>query len=70
MALLAPHQVLIRNLKGEIQEHSRVYMPREKALEQLRRVSGKDFGLDIAAWQRWVSENKEMFYGFDPYGDE
>lgn len=55
----------MRNLEGKIPEDSRMYLSREDALDQLRRVSGEDFGSDVAAWQDWVSSNKEKFCGFD-----
>lgn len=58
MSQLMPLEGLLLNLKGQI-PHSRPreYLPKEKALELLRAWTGKDFGYDVAAWERWISEH-------------
>ena len=63
MTVLLPHQILMRNLRGEIEKESRIFMPEAEALDRLREASGQDFGHDSDAWQRWVSANKEVFIG-------
>ena len=50
------------NLRGEIPEHrGREYLPRERALELLRRWTGQDFGLDGDRWESWLRANVEEF---------
>ena len=34
---------------------------RESALENLKRLTGKDFGMDPTAWQAWLAETQADF---------
>ena len=55
---LTLYEGLLRNLKGEIPERARrEYLPRAKAHERLKELSGCSFAADdIASWERWVRE--------------
>jgi hypothetical protein len=44
-----PEESLIQNLEGRWPESSLYYLPKAKALEQLVRFTGVDFGYDVAA---------------------
>jgi hypothetical protein len=60
MSRLLPLQGALKNLKGEIPEGPREYLPREQALEFLKRLSGEDFGYDVERWREWIRKH--------PYG--
>ena len=49
-----PEESLIQNLEGRWPEGSLYYLPEAKALEQLVRFTGVDFGYDVAAWRNWL----------------
>jgi len=50
-------QILLRNLKGEVPPESRTYLDREEARDELKRLTGEDFGYDPAAWEAWLTEH-------------
>lgn len=54
---LFPDELALANLKGEISEDERGFMPKCHAYAWLKELSGKDFGLDVEAWAEWVREN-------------
>lgn len=54
---LFPDELGLANLKGEISEDERGFMPKHEAYAWLKELSGKDFGLDVEAWAAWVREN-------------
>ena len=51
-----PEESLIQNLEGRWPEGSLYYLPRAKALEQLVRFTGVDFGYDVAPWRNWLKQ--------------
>lgn len=62
MSLLTPAQFLIHNLEGKVGSKSpRIYLPPDKALEVLRRISGEDFEFDGKQWRAWIRQNQETF---------
>jgi hypothetical protein len=50
--------LLVVNLKGIFPSDSHFFKPREECLEELRHISGLDFGDDVDAWEAWVSARK------------
>lgn len=47
---------LLKNLKGEIPSYMRrEFLPKEVAYEQLKRLTGQDFGMDANRWEKWIS---------------
>ncbi len=63
-----PEELAINSLKGLLFECDRGYMTTQRALEVLKEESGKDFGMDIDAWDKWVKQR--MQERFDKYGSE
>jgi hypothetical protein len=51
---LKPEELFIENLAGNISKATMQYMPKERALELLRKSSGQDFGYDVAKWREWL----------------
>lgn len=51
---LFPEEVALANLKGEIPEDERGFMPKDEAYDWLKELSGLDFGRDVEAWSEWV----------------
>jgi hypothetical protein len=49
-------QLALANLKGTIHPDHRAFSSKEQAIVDLRRLTGKDFGMDVAAWERYVKE--------------
>ena len=47
--MMHPFDTLIANLKGEV-PRSLYYMPKELAYEELKMISGEDWGYDAEAW--------------------
>ena len=59
MSHLTPLAGALRNLKQEVPpERRREYVPRERALELLKRWTGQDFGYDAEKWETWIAENR------------
>jgi len=59
MSHLTPYKGLLLNLQGMIDaSRRREYLPKEKALELLRKWSGQDFGYDVEAWKAWVRKHR------------
>jgi hypothetical protein len=56
---LTPIQGLLKNLKGEIPQYMRrEYMPKERAYEKLKAMTGQDFGDDSVAWEEWIKKQE------------
>jgi cell division protein FtsX len=55
MALLTPHQRLLKNLRQEIPIDSMSYMSREEAYLSLKQETGQDFGYDDEKWENWLN---------------
>lgn len=54
---LFPGQLAIANLKRQLEEDDRGFMSVEEAVQELRELSGLDFGNDIERWESWVKLN-------------
>jgi hypothetical protein len=55
MTRLLPLKGLIKNIKGDIpQRHVRLYLPKDRAYQLLKELTGQDFGEDINAWKNWI----------------
>lgn len=63
MSRLLPLQGLLLNLKQQIPVHDRAYLPKERALELLRRWTHQDFGDDLAAWESWIAAHERGLAG-------
>lgn len=50
-----PQELALANLKGLIPEDERGYSTREEAYENLKEMSGEDFGYDLEMWELWVA---------------
>lgn len=48
---------LLLNLKGEIDERRREFLPKSEAYRQLKSRTGQDFGYDASAWEEWIRKN-------------
>ena len=57
MSQLTPLELLLVNLKGEIQQRQRGYLPKEQAYEALKFHTGQDFGDNIEKWEAWIRAN-------------
>ena len=60
MPRLTPIEMCIANLRGDFPKLAIGYQPREEALEELKRRTGQDFGLDVNKWESWLAENPEV----------
>jgi hypothetical protein len=60
MTRLLPLQGLIKNMKGEIPKRQRAYLPQDRAYQLLKDWTGRDFGLDVEAWENWVKEHPHI----------
>ena len=67
MTRIEPIEGFLMNLRQEIPpERIRLYMTREEAYEALKKMSGKDFGIDnVVGWEQWAKE-----YGNGEIADE
>ncbi|HEX9062688.1 MAG TPA: hypothetical protein VF941_21160 [Clostridia bacterium] len=55
---LLPIEGYLKNLKQEISPRTkRLYMSKEQAYEMLKKYTGKDFGYDIKAWEKYIKDN-------------
>jgi hypothetical protein len=52
----AGFEVLLHNLCEKLKPDHPYYMTKEQAYEWLKAYSGKDFGYDVSAWERWHEE--------------
>jgi hypothetical protein len=48
---------LLMNLKGEIAERRREYLPKKEAIAQLKHHTGQDFGDDVEKWTEWIKSH-------------
>lgn len=56
MSNLLPLAGLLKNLKQEIPTtRRREYLTRNDALEELKRLTGKNFGFNIEEWENYLS---------------
>lgn len=73
MSRLAPLQLMIANIKNEIEPGRREYRTRAEAMALLKRLTGQDFGEDIGRWEKWVKQNprpvkEKTKQGFNRFG--
>ncbi len=58
-----PQKLFILRLKGRVPGHPRLRwlkeMSVEDCIEKLRKLSGRDFGDDVAKWEQWWCEEKK-----------
>lgn len=54
---LFPSELALANLLGQFHPGDRAFCSREEALNELRELSGCDFGDDIELWIEWVIED-------------
>ena len=50
---LTPIERALLNLNQQISREMSAYRTREKAYEELKKLSGEDFGYDSQSWYRW-----------------
>lgn len=63
MSRLTPIQGALMNLRQQIpRDQGRLYLTAEEAAELLKRLTGKDFGLDADKWEQWVAQNGEKHH--------
>jgi hypothetical protein len=55
-----PAQLFLMNLKSSIKPGTLYYMNKEDAYEGLKKLTGVDFGYDVAAWEEWIKANKKQ----------
>jgi hypothetical protein len=61
------HDILLMNLRGEIEDDAWDFLPRAMALEELRKLTRQDFGEDADRWQEWLQLNEpDMLLKFEP----
>ena len=59
MSKLFPIQRLIVNLEGGLDKYEGMaYLPKEAAYQELKEMSGQDFGDDSDAWRNWYERVK------------
>jgi hypothetical protein len=54
-----PFEKLLLNLKGDMPESLPDYLPKDQAYEGLKKLSGEDYGYDIARWETWGRTNAQ-----------
>ena len=63
---LSPHRIYLMALQGWRTLHDRQLLTPEEAREQLRRLTGADFGIDAEAWSVWIRANGRGLYRHGP----
>ena len=58
-----PHSLCLMALRGRKTLHGRPLPSPEDARDQLRRLTGQDFGLDAGRWSEWLRRNRKGLYG-------
>jgi len=56
----SPEESLIQNLEARWPEGSLYFLPKEQALEQLKLITGVDYGYDSAAWRSWQQSRRKL----------
>ena len=51
--------LMVMNLKEMLPEDSLWYVPKDECVRRLKRLSGRDFGQDFAAWEAWVEQYRK-----------
>jgi hypothetical protein len=55
-------------LRGRKTIHGRALPSAEEAIEELREITGQDFGPDTKKWAAWIKENRRRLYKTFPPG--
>jgi hypothetical protein len=64
MTRLTMGQLLLSNLAEQMPIGGWGYMTKEAAREQLKKLTGQDFGYDLKAWKTWLREHRKEFPDF------
>jgi len=68
---LTPVEWLLKNLKGEIPAYMRrEYLPKAVAYEELKQMTGQDFGDNVELWETWIREQEAAGVEFRLSGDD
>ena len=60
---LLPEEIALINLEQGFLKESPHFRPREQALEELRQLTGQDFGEDVQAWEDWLARRSAEMLG-------
>ena len=64
MSLIDPVELLLLNLEEKIDPgYVFLYFPKEFARQELKRITGQDFGDDVRKWREWLQETDYPRYG-------
>lgn len=66
---LPPHRIYLLALRGRKTLHGRLLPSPDEAARMLRRLTGKDFGLDAERWAVWIKANRRGVHR-SPSGQE
>ena len=67
---LTMEQILLHCLEGKMSKEIFAYRSKEVAYEELKRLTGQDFGYDINAWKQWFKTADEPFPNMGKSKDE
>ncbi len=59
MSLSGLYNLLLRGLAGNSDPQTLHYVSREAAYEELKKLTGQDFGYDVAKWREHLRANRE-----------
>jgi hypothetical protein len=62
MSRLTPIQLLLLNLASEIGPTRREYLTGDVAYEELKKLTGQDFGYDVRRWRQWFRETGKRIW--------
>ncbi|HLN30407.1 MAG TPA: hypothetical protein VK395_21875 [Gemmataceae bacterium] len=65
MIMLSLQEIMLLNLEGQLQEDDNRRVPKDQALQTLKKYTGQDFGYDAAQWRTWLLEKERI-----PHRDE
>lgn len=60
MPRLTPIKLCIANLRGAFPRGAIGYLSEDKALAELKHLTGQDFGKDVQKWEEWLKKNPEV----------
>jgi hypothetical protein len=46
------------NLNQEVEENMPHYLSKKKAYQNLKELTGQDFGYNVQKWKQWIKDNK------------
>lgn len=62
MPRLLPHEIYLLALSGKTRLGARALPTKTEAHQSLIRLTGQDFGFNVAAWEKWIRNNREEMY--------